>query len=350
MTSSRALKSLASVAIVLMIVLAWLPGVLASPLPVPQRATVNVSMVDNAFQPQSITIQVGDTVVWRNNGVNPHTSTSDTPGLWDSGIMAPGATFSRTFDTAGTFGYNCTLHRSIGMVGTVVVQAAAQATATTAPAQPTATSAPAQPTATAAAPTATTAPAVPTATTAAPTATAVAPAAAPTIAPTVAPTTAPALTQPAPAGAPPTLRILTPENCSITNFDINIDVETTNFTFSEGNIGKANQPGQGHYALYIDGQLRQQVAVSGINIMNLAPGPHTIRVQLVNNDNTPLNPPVEATVNIAVRAPDGTVTLPAACAPEALPKAGDSSLPPWVLLVAGAVIVVGLAVRTGARR
>jgi plastocyanin len=33
--------------------------------------------------------------------------------------MAPGATFSRTFSTAGTFTYHCTIHP--GMVGTVSV-------------------------------------------------------------------------------------------------------------------------------------------------------------------------------------------------------------------------------------
>src|SRR3990172_11365902 len=139
MTPRRILGSVASLAVVLAILLALLPAAIASPLPVPQRATVNVSMVDNVFQPQTITIQVGDTVVWTNNGALPHTSTSDTAGMWDSGILSPGQTFSRTFDTAGTFPYNCTIHRSLGMVGTVIVQAAAQPTATSTPGAPTPT-------------------------------------------------------------------------------------------------------------------------------------------------------------------------------------------------------------------
>jgi LPXTG-motif cell wall-anchored protein len=37
--------------------------------------------------------------------------------------MNPGATFSHTFNTAGSFAYFCTFHSSLGMVGTVVVQA-----------------------------------------------------------------------------------------------------------------------------------------------------------------------------------------------------------------------------------
>jgi plastocyanin len=48
-----------------------------------------------------------------------HTSTSDN-GAWDSALLAPGASFSRTFQTAGTFPYHCTIHPN--MVGTVTVQ------------------------------------------------------------------------------------------------------------------------------------------------------------------------------------------------------------------------------------
>lgn len=152
------------------------------------------------------------------------------------------------------------------------------------------------------------------------------------------------------ADQPPTIRILTPFNCTVTNFDINLDVEVSGFTFNEGHIGGANVPGEGHYAVFIDGQLVQQSAVTGLNLQNISPGPHTIRVQLVNNDNTPLSPSVEDTVNIAVAGPGGAATLPAACSPPALPTAGDTSLPSWVLMLAGSVIVVGLAARATARR
>jgi plastocyanin len=45
--------------------------------------------------------------------------TSDT-GAFDSGSLAPGAKFSFTFQTRGSFPYHCTPHP--GMVATVVVQ------------------------------------------------------------------------------------------------------------------------------------------------------------------------------------------------------------------------------------
>ncbi|HET8629075.1 MAG TPA: plastocyanin/azurin family copper-binding protein [Thermomicrobiales bacterium] len=106
------------------------------------------------FGPQTLTVAVGDTVTWRNTSDVPHTSTAN-DGAWDSGNVAPGQSFSFTFTRAGTYAYYCQYHRAMGMVGTIVVQAAAAAPATAAPA----TAAPA-PAATAA-PTAAPAPAAP---------------------------------------------------------------------------------------------------------------------------------------------------------------------------------------------
>jgi len=48
-----------------------------------------------------------------------HTTTSNT-NTWNSGTVAPGAKFSVTFPTAGTFPYHCAIHP--GMVGSVVVR------------------------------------------------------------------------------------------------------------------------------------------------------------------------------------------------------------------------------------
>jgi len=95
-----------------------------------QAATFQVQVGPNGnfqFTPSSVTIQVGDTVQW-NWGSNNHSTTSGTPGnpdgLWNSGILNNGATFSQTFNTAGTFSYFCSPHGSCcGMVGTVIVSA-----------------------------------------------------------------------------------------------------------------------------------------------------------------------------------------------------------------------------------
>ena len=55
-----------------------------------------------------------------------HSSTSGTPGvpngLWDSGILSQGATFTHTFNTVGSFPYYCTPHgQCCGMTGMVTV-------------------------------------------------------------------------------------------------------------------------------------------------------------------------------------------------------------------------------------
>jgi plastocyanin len=54
-----------------------------------------------------------------NNDSIAHTATAN-DSSWDSGTLAPGASFSRTFPTSGTFQYRCSIHPN--MVGTVTVQ------------------------------------------------------------------------------------------------------------------------------------------------------------------------------------------------------------------------------------
>ena len=84
-----------------------------------------VAMRAFAFHPDSITVPVGATVTWVNCedvGVEPHTTTSDTTGIWDSSDLSPGARFSHRFPAAGAFPYHCTPHKDIGMVGLIVVQ------------------------------------------------------------------------------------------------------------------------------------------------------------------------------------------------------------------------------------
>ena len=90
-------------------------------------ATVTVTVGNNCFcfSPSSVVIHPGDTVKWTWSSTG-HSSTSGTPGspngLWDSGILNQGATFTHTFNTAGSFDYYCTPHGACcGMVGTIKV-------------------------------------------------------------------------------------------------------------------------------------------------------------------------------------------------------------------------------------
>ncbi len=105
-----------------------------------QGKTVVVEAADGlVFEPATITINVGDTVTWRNTDDVPHTSTSEDE-VWDSGALAAGEEFSFTFEEAGTYPYFCEFHP--GMEGTVVVQEAAQQEEATQEEEPEATAVP----------------------------------------------------------------------------------------------------------------------------------------------------------------------------------------------------------------
>ena len=81
-------------------------------------ASKNVNIEPDAFNPDNVTINVNDQVVW--TWVSDfHSTTSDT-GLWDSGVFSTGHTFTNTFSSAGAFPYFCVVH---GFTGNVNVQA-----------------------------------------------------------------------------------------------------------------------------------------------------------------------------------------------------------------------------------
>ncbi len=90
--------------------------------------TINVN--DNSFSNGSITIEVGDTVRWVNAaGGNPHDVTSNS-GAWVPSPTSSSFTFEVIFNTAGTFGYFCSVHYlylPAFMTGTITVESAAAA-------------------------------------------------------------------------------------------------------------------------------------------------------------------------------------------------------------------------------
>ena len=107
----------------------------------PSGITSDVTIVSGAstlttaaFSPDSFTISLAskDSISWRNadvgtqggyyGGGSPgvsHHLVSDSTGIFDSGVMAPGAFFIHQFTGAGKFHYHCAIHP--GMVGVVVV-------------------------------------------------------------------------------------------------------------------------------------------------------------------------------------------------------------------------------------
>jgi plastocyanin len=72
-------------------------------------ASSGVTIVDFSFKPKSITVNVGDTVVWTNKDSVPHSATAD-DGTFDTGLLSKNVTGSYKFTTTGTFSYHCTPH------------------------------------------------------------------------------------------------------------------------------------------------------------------------------------------------------------------------------------------------
>jgi plastocyanin len=71
-----------------------------------------------AFNPATITVSAGTTIVWTNKDAVAHTVTSTT-GLFNSPSLGTNATYSRLFSTAGTYNYYCAVHPA--MTATVIV-------------------------------------------------------------------------------------------------------------------------------------------------------------------------------------------------------------------------------------
>lgn len=66
-----------------------------------------------------VTVSVGETVEVTNTDAIPHTWTSET-GVFNSGSLGQGDSFSFTFEEAGTYPFICSIHPS--MTGTVTVE------------------------------------------------------------------------------------------------------------------------------------------------------------------------------------------------------------------------------------
>jgi plastocyanin len=68
-----------------------------------------VEIVEFAYQPDPVVVQVGGKVTWQNEDTAPHTATAD-DGSFDTGTIDKGKLGSATFKEAGTFPYFCEIH------------------------------------------------------------------------------------------------------------------------------------------------------------------------------------------------------------------------------------------------
>jgi plastocyanin len=75
-----------------------------------------ISIANFAFDPETLTVPAGTTVIWTNNDTTTHRIKSST---FNSDNLANGETFEQKFDTKGRFDYSCSIHPT--MKGTIIV-------------------------------------------------------------------------------------------------------------------------------------------------------------------------------------------------------------------------------------
>src|SRR5215212_4971559 len=97
--------------------------VLFAPTAGAQGKTMTISIKNFAFDPSNTTVSPGTTVTWVNNDQTAHTMTATNPaGVFGSGTLQPGQSYSFKFDKPGTYTYHCEIHPD--MTGTVTVSGA----------------------------------------------------------------------------------------------------------------------------------------------------------------------------------------------------------------------------------
>jgi plastocyanin len=108
--------------------LAATPTASTSPLTSPAaKGTVTISMTDTGFSPATVTVKLGTTVRFVNNGQAPHWPASDPhpihnglPGFDAKHGLQTGEEYSFTFTKVGTWGFHD--HLNISSRGAVIVQ------------------------------------------------------------------------------------------------------------------------------------------------------------------------------------------------------------------------------------
>ena len=77
----------------------------AAPAPKTHRVKIDATR----FEPATLTVAAGDTVIWSNADLFPHTVTSPI-GVFDSKEIKPGKSWKYVVPRKGLFEYICSLH------------------------------------------------------------------------------------------------------------------------------------------------------------------------------------------------------------------------------------------------
>jgi plastocyanin len=82
--------------------------------------THTVNVANFSFNPNALSVMVGDTIIFQHSGGNHTTTSVSVPSgadTWDSPITAANPTFIYVVTVPGNYGYVCTPHADMGMAG-----------------------------------------------------------------------------------------------------------------------------------------------------------------------------------------------------------------------------------------
>lgn len=112
----------------------------ASPVGSPTPAVTVKMTTQLRFEPEHVTVKVGETIAWVNESTLPHTATGapeqnpvatshpeyvrlpDGAEPWGSELLQPGESYVHTFTIPGEYKYLCIPHVLSGMRGTITVE------------------------------------------------------------------------------------------------------------------------------------------------------------------------------------------------------------------------------------
>jgi hypothetical protein len=113
-----------------------------------------------------------------------------------------------------------------------------------------------------------------------------------------------------PAAASPSVRILSPASAAQIEGDtISVSLEVRDFTLAA--LGSSNKPREGHIHVTLNSQL-QMTDKTTVTFQGVAPGTHQLEAELVNNDHSPLSPPVRQQITFTTTLPAGAQPAPEA--------------------------------------
>ncbi len=115
-------------------------------------------------------------------------------------------------------------------------------------------------------------------------------------------------TQAAPLAGGPTLSVEADKTHAVQPKDeITLTISVTEFKLDSSKMGQANEPGVGHYRIYLDEATGDEYQDAGADTTtkvtvpeDITDGSHELRVVLYGNDARPLSPPVQAGVLLIV--------------------------------------------------